>query len=515
MFGGSDNHEQRLAEIFASALGLVSVDPAADFFELGGDSLTAFGVASAVSSEFGTPVPDAAVFEAPTVRALAQRLRAGWSGTRKLDLVATPALDSYPITANQEYWLSRTAAHDPVPTSGSRPLPLTLRLCGELDVDRLGTALQRLAAHHAALRVAIGHGSDNGFVQTVAADVDVPLAQPLLDATGTIPNASPATPGALDPFDITRAPMLRAQLYQTAARVHTLEVIVDHLVFDGYSEGVLLNSLARLYDDPATSLPPDRYLDWLVAHDGFRHDRRADVVEYWRTKLETLTPYPDLGLPAPTRPQPPLALGTANVAQNSTGPRPIDDDGIDPAPGSASRFERALAALASTLGPRLGMEELLIYAPVSNRGQPELRNTVGWLSGVVPFRVSASVDTGSRAAIRAEVASVYELSHVPFNDVVYEFAPQFRGTRPGRLFLNVHDSIGDAIAAKTGLRFEPVEPYHPKSAFPGLSISLTEQGTREVVEVIADGSVVDADFVQDVAESFAAALGHARREAVT
>jgi hypothetical protein len=65
------------------------------------------------------------------------------------------------------------------------------------------------------------------------------------------------------------------------------------------------------------------------------------------------------------------------------------------------------------------------------------------------------------------------------------------------------------------LRFEPIEPDHPRAAFPGLSISLTEQSTGSVVEVLADGALVDVDFVQEVAESFAAALGHVLKEAVT
>ncbi|MEU8897410.1 amino acid adenylation domain-containing protein [Nocardia sp. NPDC048505] len=66
--------EQAVAAAFAEVLGLEQAGAEDDFFELGGTSLLAFTLQRALSARLGADVPMAALFTAPTVRALAARL---------------------------------------------------------------------------------------------------------------------------------------------------------------------------------------------------------------------------------------------------------------------------------------------------------------------------------------------------------------------------------------------------------------------------------------------------------
>jgi thioesterase domain-containing protein/acyl carrier protein len=74
---GDSQLVKQLAEIWAELLDLATVDPDDDFFALGGNSLVALRMINRVRTTFGVDLPLGQVFEAPTVRRLADRVEHG------------------------------------------------------------------------------------------------------------------------------------------------------------------------------------------------------------------------------------------------------------------------------------------------------------------------------------------------------------------------------------------------------------------------------------------------------
>ncbi|HLL48703.1 MAG TPA: amino acid adenylation domain-containing protein, partial [Longimicrobiaceae bacterium] len=159
--------EERLAATFAEVLKLERVGAGDDFFALGGHSLLATRVVARIRAGFGAEVPLRALFEAPTVAGLAERLDAllaAGPAPEAPPIVRVPRDGPLPLSfAQQRLWfLDRLT-----PGSAAYNLFYALRLRGPLDARALERALAELVRRHETLRTVFVPAADGGAVQRV------------------------------------------------------------------------------------------------------------------------------------------------------------------------------------------------------------------------------------------------------------------------------------------------------------------------------------------------------------
>ncbi|MFL5383051.1 MAG: amino acid adenylation domain-containing protein, partial [Longimicrobiaceae bacterium] len=165
--------EEVLAGIWAGVLGVERVGSEGGFFALGGHSLLATRVVSGVREAFGVDLPLRAIFESPTLAAVAaaiDRLVRAGEGLGAPPIVPVDRTGDLPLSFAQErlWFIDRME-----PGSGVYVMGSVYRLSGGLDVPALARALAEIVRRHESLRT-IFPEADGVPVQRVLAP-DFPL----------------------------------------------------------------------------------------------------------------------------------------------------------------------------------------------------------------------------------------------------------------------------------------------------------------------------------------------------
>src|SRR6476620_11764397 len=122
--------EQAIAAVFADVVGEPSIGLDDNFFDLGGNSLSATQVVSRVGSALGTRISVRTLFDNPTVRALATAAASDTTAERPA-LVAGDRPAMIPLSpAQQRMWFLNQFDT----SSAAYNIPLALRMSGRIDV---------------------------------------------------------------------------------------------------------------------------------------------------------------------------------------------------------------------------------------------------------------------------------------------------------------------------------------------------------------------------------------------
>ncbi|WP_250523644.1 MULTISPECIES: non-ribosomal peptide synthase/polyketide synthase, partial [unclassified Caballeronia] len=479
--------EETLAQCFASVLGLQRVAVFDNFFSLGGHSLLATQLVSRVRQALSIDLPLRALFDAPSVAALAEVLaldesRRVASALPPLQARERPA--HLPLSFAQErMWFLEQLD----PGQSAYNIPVAVRLNGSLDVPSFETALNALVERHESLRTTFAQ-YDGQAVQCIAPHLHIALPVIALDALASGAQAAElrrlAQDEATRAFDLQRGPLLRALLLRVAQDEHVLLFTMHHIVSDGWSTGVLVRELgagyaAALRNEPV-SLPPlavqyaDFTLwqrDWLA---GAELDRQT---QYWRNQLAELAP---LNLPA-DRPRPsqmsgrgasvPFAVGAALCERIDAL---ANREGVTP-------FMLLLAVFQTLLARLSGQNDIAIGSPIANRTHAQTEPLIGLFVNTLVLRADLSGSPSLRellAQVRETTLAAYAHQDLPFEKLVEALAP-VRDTSRTALFqvMFVLQNAPMEPLSLPGLTLEVMRPADAGAKF-DLTLNLTHTQDR-------------------------------------
>ncbi|WP_338869023.1 non-ribosomal peptide synthase/polyketide synthase [Myxococcus stipitatus] len=475
--------EALLSQLFADVLSLPSVPRDADFFSLGGHSLSASRLVSRIRLVFGVELPLSSLFSSPSVASLAPLL----SLQHKASLPSpTPSpLPPQASFAQERLWF----LHQLSPELRAYNIPEAVELRGALDVEALDSALRLLLEHHPVLRTTFV--AEDGRPVPRRAPIPAEVLQveslPVTRTDGSTLNER-LREESTRAMSLEQGPLYRFRLFRLAPEHHVLLLVLHHVVVDGLSIDVLLRHLSQAYaalHQRQAPLPPRPSLDYADAAAWQRsapvREREDLHVEYWKRQLAGAP----TSLSLPTDKPRPAVLGDAGALSRFQRLSPELEQSLAAVcrEHHVTPFMVLGAAFAALLHRHSGQDDVSLGTPVAGRPHPALEDIVGLFTNTVVLRTRFSPGLTFAellASTRTTALEAFAHQDAPFERVVDA--------------LQVERSLAHAPLFQVGFFWERAENTLAET-FLGL----------EATPLVIDGRNTQSELALTVSES---AAGH-------
>ncbi|MET8524744.1 condensation domain-containing protein [Micromonospora sp. NPDC005172] len=377
-----------VCELVAAVFGLPTVNPAENFFDLGGNSLLVSRLVTLLRSVVEAEISVRNVLAAETIGSLVERIDAGSARAPEMGNFSPSIGDNRQDSA----WLV-------VPEERSCPRGTAQYLKGPLDQAALRQALTDLVGRHQVLQTL--HRESDGTIHLVIREGAEALVDlPVIKASASGLSAYLDTE-AVRRFDRRSELPLRAVLFALGPEDHVLLLAADRSACDEHSMRVLWRDLSHAYTARLSSYPPvweilpvqfSGYLRWLeqfLAADCGGRSNAERQMEYWRQALKDLPEGLALPFDRPRPQRPSHRMGRVTLTL---------PDGLNLRLHSVARryhatvrmvLQAGLAAFLARLGAGY---DLPIGAASGGRPDARLNTVVGSLCNSLVLRVDAFGD---------------------------------------------------------------------------------------------------------------------------
>lgn len=269
-------------------------------------------------------------------------------------------------------------------------LSTVLKLCGSLKVGALRSAFGEIITRHEALRTTF---SPDGAILCIAPSLTIEI--PLIDLSGLGSQEREIQWDLIrqqaveQSFDLVYGPLLRVQIIRMQGEEHWVIFTAHHIIFDGWSWGVLFSELGIIYSafrqGLVPQLPePDRFSEYtLLEQQQATEPEYLAAEQYWLNKFSDKIPVLEL----PTD-RPRTTLKSFKAAR--------EDREIDPATVKALKkvgakygctfFTTMTAAFEVFLSRITGQEDIVVGIAAARQSVKGKSNLIGYCLNILPSR---------------------------------------------------------------------------------------------------------------------------------
>lgn len=507
----SNEAEQKLHNIWASVLDMNTISTDAGFAMLGGDSIQAAMIISRISETFGISLNVQEFYEHSSIKETAAILNSKSAHERQVIPAIPRNLPSYPLSmTQQELWF----LHQMDESRISHNIVLQIKIEGTLNREILRKSIQIIIRRFEDLRTSFPV-QDGLPVQVIHEDspLDLPFSDLHHDPLNGAKNQKILDELAHHIFDLERCPLYRFHLVRMEEELYYLNFSVHHIIFDGWSMGVLFRALKEIYSSVADGtqalsgqlrIQNVDYAEW--QWNEYRSGHMGPEKEYWE---RVLTPRPD-----------PAGLFRNKSRREGPGSGKrywwiIPEEVSGQVSKLAARYQTSpfitlLSVYFILLHKYLNEDRILVGTPYANRKPSETEDLIGYFTNMISLVGEIKPGMGFEEFLQ----EVHKAGMGAYSNTAYPFGQLVKD-----LGIRTENNVHPVFQAL----FIMQNWYSPEMEFSGLKVSQKEMGNRSSkfdltlnIEKVKEGlecwmeydtSLFQETEIKDLSEGFNRLLG--------
>ncbi len=418
--------EIQLSRIWSALLGVKKVGREDNFFDLGGNSLSAMQLISRIQDFKNIEIPLKFIFENPKLKDLGFYIKSNFHLIRYLPSIKpAPKRDSVPLSFSQQrLWFIEKLS----PSQALYNISSCIKVTGNLDVQALRFALNEIIFRHESLRTEFVVIKGVPYQKILEKSVSFPLLEESLELVYGQKQKEKINEilslYSRKPFNFDIAPLARGLLIRLSKNKYIILLTFHHIIFDGISIDILYKELNIFYQNyigkKSIKLLPlsIQYADFCMWQRSHFYKKLINLqLSYWKKELNNL---PVLELPT-DRIRPKLnnyqmGLYKCKLQSNFTNClKKLSKK------KSVSLFTILLAAFHGTLSRYTNQHDIITGFPIANRRASELETVIGPFANILVLRTNCSNNPTFDCLlqqVQRKLLSIYDHQDVPFEELV-------------------------------------------------------------------------------------------------
>lgn len=505
-----------------------SINVLANFFEIGGHSLSAMRLKSEINKKLGLDISLKNIFLHSSVRAQANYLMNSKSNKQPIHIIPVERRkEGMPLSYSQQrLWFIHQLGN----TGSQYNMPNALRFEGNLDIKLANLAIKKVIERHEILRTSFVE-KDGEAVQVINQSTQFELQsydisnlnqkeqetklQKLIDD-----NKSHV-------FELDSGCLIRAVYIlmgshdseQNSKHSGALIFNLHHIISDGWSMKILVDEFVNCYQAIVSNnhdnlqpivLQYADYAHWQRQH--LNEEKLSKNLDYWESYLDGAPSSHSLPLDRPR---------TTGSRKSGLVTKVLSIDLVKQISQVVKQHECTLfmlfqSLLAVNIGRMTHETDVVIGSPNAGRESKEYENLIGLFLNTQIFRTRFSNDT-TLISLLAQSRESY-LESLPFNDAPFEAVvdrvkpPRSLKHTPIFQVLINFNNVGVSDASFEDISFSPIISKEPENKFDiTLYVNQDDSSSENPITLswVYDANIFNQDTLVSIANEFEHLLTHA------